>query len=180
MIRPISAATLCPAFCLGALALSGSGLAQTMQSPDGRSGIYIKVGVFYPVRNSVRDVFNNTGLIGGEYEFLHMAPLSNGINQSLSFSVEAWGKNDFGAVPVTVNYNFETPNRFRFSGGIGLAADQAPFSDGTTDHKVRLAYGLSAAYLFSKSPNSFFVEAKFLGNGDTALSGFAFSLGYRF
>lgn len=171
---------LVPTLSLGALALSNVGAAQTMTAPDGRAGVYLKVGVFYPVQNNLRNAFNNTGLIGAEYEFLHLATLPNGIKQAVSFSAEAWGKNDFGAVPFTVNYSFETPNRFRFSAGIGLAADQAPFSDGTTDHRVHLAYGLSVAYIFSPKPNSFFVEAKFLGNGDTDLSGFAFSLGYRF
>lgn len=147
---------------------------------DGLSGLSVKVGLFVPVTRDSRDAFGNTGLIGAEYAFSRMTPTVSGLKRSLSISVEAWGRDDYGSVPVTLNYNIETFNRLRFSAGIGLAAVQAPFSGGGIDRKVRLAYGLSAAYILSPKANSFFVEAKFLGNGDTDLSGFAFSLGYRF
>jgi hypothetical protein len=146
------------------------------QSPVQPLGIKLRLGAFFPTNESTTDATSNTLFaFGAEYKLSLGAPSFGEFVGGTSVSADYFQKNDYGMIPVLLNY-VGTRGPLSLSAGVGVGFVSLP---GTNSSKF--AYQLGAAYDFPSSSNvPLFVEGKFFGSEQSRLNGFGLYVGVRF
>lgn len=159
-----------------AAALCGGALAQEA-SPI---GISLRLGQFQPQGRDAKDE-GEQWFIGGVDFRLRRLSGTRAKGQSLSVSVDYASKGDFQTIPVLLNL-VGTDGSWYFFGGVGASYTTVPKQIGPDIEKDRgaeFAYQLGIGYEFQLDRSPLFAEAKFMGNRQDKLNGFALMLGVR-
>lgn len=166
----------------GLVALIGFGLAPIANAQyEGTNNFSVRAGAFFPSDRDARNQSNTWFTIGVEFRLgeLNLGMEQDPASQSFySVSADYYGSGDFSAVPILVNYIGHT-NQFYYTVGAGVAFSRQPVIGGTSD-KAEFAYQLGVGYDFAESATPFFAEARYFGNANSRLNGFALTVGIRF
>lgn len=157
---------------LGVAALALPAAAQYSES----QGISLRAGVFFPSDSGAKQEGNTWLGIGVDYKLkdLNQRDFSDRPwTTSLAASIDYYGKGDYSAVPILLNYVGRT-EQFYFSGGAGLAFVDAPAND-----DIEFAFQISAGLDFPTGDRNLFAELRYWGvTGD--LNGLGLYGGIRF
>lgn len=142
-------------------------------------GISLRAGVFLPTNGDTADVIG-TGFFafGAEYTLAYKPPtLFQGTTSSATLSVDYFRREDYGNIPVLLNYAVAS-GRFTYSLGVGVGFTTLPNSD---DSDVKFAYQLGVEFAV---PNTgtlpLFVSAKYFGSENNRLNGIGLYAGVKF
>lgn len=154
------------------LAVAGAVFAQDIKP----IGLSLKLGLFFPAHSNAQTVGDNWFGFGLDYK---LGTLTSGSRDayraSYSVSVDLFQKGSYRATPILLNYTGETASQFYYLAGAGISSNKKPGHNG-----VDFAYALGAGYEFSRSRIPTFAEVRWLGNGDSDLSGWTINVGVRF
>lgn len=145
-------------------------------------GLSVRGGLFMPQASAPRDLEGDTWYgIGLEYRLgdLQFGMADPGFAASYSISIDYYGKGDFSAVPILLNYVGRN-NQFYYSAGAGIALTRRPGLNGGTTSDGQFAYQFSVGYDLALGATPMFVEARWMGNAKSDLNGFALLAGFRF
>lgn len=154
-----------------AFALCAVAGAQTTNAPVGAA---VRLGFFVPTNDDVNGSFV---AFGADYNLTkYQAPFRiKGFASSITGSVDYYRRDDYGNIPVLLNYVAKKGD-YAFSVGAGVGFGTEP---GRSD--ANFAYQASVTYdLPTNSEIPFFFQGKFLGSDRSALDGFGFYVGVRF
>ncbi|AIE86951.1 hypothetical protein [Fimbriimonas ginsengisoli] len=152
------------------------GVASSALAQDNKpSGISLRAGLFLPTDRGARDVSDSWFAGGIDYKIKDMGDMNG--NSSLGLSLDFTGKGGFRTVPLLLNYIVHRDQLY-FFGGAGISFSRFASGGGSED-KTEFAYQAGAGYEFQKGQTPLFFEAKFMGNGRSALNGFGFFIGAR-
>jgi hypothetical protein len=155
------------------LAFAGTGFAQESKPLN----LSIRAGVFQPSNGSARDEGKSWFAIGAESRIknLGVSATNPGMSSYFTISVDSYGKGDFHAVPVLLNYVVRN-NELFFTGGAGVSFVDVPGDSANT----RAAFALGAGWDFQKGKTPLFVEAKyFIHSSNDHLNGLGLYVGVR-
>lgn len=146
------------------------------QSPATPLGLKLRVGAFFPTNESTTDATSNALFaFGAEYRLSLGAPSFGQFVGGTSVSVDYFQKNDYGMIPVLLNY-VGTRGPLSLSAGVGVGFASLPGANTS-----KFAYQLGAAYDFPTSSSvPIFVEGKFFGSEQSRLNGFGLYVGIRY
>ncbi|CAN5414866.1 hypothetical protein BH11ARM1_BH11ARM1_04440 [soil metagenome] len=147
--------------------------AQGMMDAHKPTGLSARIGVFFPTDSAA----GRTGwfAIGMDYR---IAEVMSGMNRdSYSVSLDYAGHNNFRTVPLLVNATRHMGQVY-ITGGLGVSFSKRPVGL-NTESKTEFAYTAGIGYEF-QGELPIFVEARYLGNGRSELSGAVLSAGFRF
>ena len=154
-------------------ALAAAGFAQESKPLN----LSVRVGVFQPSNGSARDEGKSWFAIGAETRIknLGVSMTHPGMNSYFTISADSYGKGDFHAVPVLLNYVVRN-NELYFTGGAGVSFIDEPGESANT----RAAFALGAGWDFQKGKTPLFVEAKyFIHSSNDRLNGLGLYVGVR-
>jgi len=147
-------------------------------------GLSIRAGVVFPTNGELRDVGRTLFGAGLEYK-LSGANLGQSMgansNAHLSISADYYGKNNASSIPVLLNI-VGSNNEFFYSAGAGVAFSRDSETTAgvtSTRNKTNFGYQLGIGYNFQQSQTPVFIEAKYWGNGNSALNAVGVYLGIR-
>jgi len=146
-------------------------------------GLSIRGGLFLPVNSKGRDE-GNTWFGGGvDYRLanVRMGNMGTTTTAHWSISFDFYNKGDLSAAPLLANY-VAHQNEFFYSVGAGVAFSKdfdVVAGARTKKNSTQFAYQLGFGYEFQKGNTPLFAEAKFFGNGITALNGMGVYIGIR-
>lgn len=166
----------------GLITLLGIGFAPIANAQyEGTNNVAVRAGVFFPSDRAARNQSNTWFTIGVEFRLgeLNLGMEQDPTSQSFySVSADYYGSGDFSAVPILINYIGHT-GQIYYTAGMGVAFTRQPVPGGNSD-KAEFAYQLAVGYDFAESTTPFFVEARYFGNANSRLNGFALVAGMRF
>lgn len=158
---------------LALCALASAGLAQESKPLN----FSVRLGVFQPSNGSARDAGKSWFAIGVETRIKHfgVSATNPGMSSYLTISGDSYGKGDFRAIPVLVNYVYRN-NELYFTGGAGISFVDEPGDESNT----RAAFALGVGWDFQKGRTPLFVEAKwFTHTSSDRLNGLGLYVGIR-
>ncbi len=163
---------------LGAVttALAISAVAGAQARTDSQVGVGVRIGVLFPTDTTTNDQVG-TGLItfGADYRLDLKTPRLLGLESNLALSLDYFRRDDYGNIPVTLNYVART-GRYFFTLGAGVGFESLPDKD-----VAGFAYSASIGYdIPSSSTLPIFVQAKFLGADRSKVDGVGLYVGVRF
>lgn len=144
-------------------------------------GVSIKIGQIEPQGRAAREEGKRWVIVGADMKVKDMKYDGKGKGEYLTASVDFYSKGDFSSIPLMLNYVVRQ-NEWYFLAGAGVAftQDSRVFgSDTITDEAIELAFGIGVGYDFQNWKSPLFAEARYMGNGNDRLSGFAVSIGVR-
>jgi len=156
-----------------AFALCAVAGAQTAAAPVGAS---LRLGVFLPTNQDTIDATSSAIFaFGADYKLAYKPPTLGGYVSGSSLSVDYFNKDNYGNIPVLLNY-LAMKDSWTLSVGAGVGFASLP-SGNTTKfaYQVGLAYDLPVS-----SGTPFFVEGKFFGSENSRLNGFGVYVGLKF
>jgi hypothetical protein len=166
--------TLIAATGLVAMALAMPAISTAQSLPTSQAGVTLRFGGFAPVDSGPRETSTVWPAVGGEMRLLSLRS-KNSDNETVSLSVDWFGRNSWSETPVLLNYTQKFGSLFA-DAGAGFGFKNTPSGNGTN-----FAYQGGIGYnIPGTSPTTFFVEAKYRGSDNTELNGFAFYFGVRF
>ena len=157
-----------------ALAVSAAAGAQAQSNTQ--VGASVRFGLFLPTNQATNDDVG-TGLIafGVDYRLDPRTPRLLGLTSNLSISIDYYRRDEFGNIPVLINYIART-GQFSFGIGAGVGFETLPDRD-----RTGFAYDASISYdIPSTSTLPIYLQAKFLGAERSRLDGVGLYVGLRF
>ena len=163
---------------LGAVtaALAISAVAGAQARTNSEVGAAVRIGLFLPTDTKTNDVAG-TGFLsfGVDYRFDVKTPRVLGLQGNIVLSLDYYRRDDYGNIPLTLNYVGRT-GRYFFNLGAGVGFESLPVRDYTG-----FAYTAGIGYdIPSTSTLPIFVQAKFLGSDRSQLDGVGLYVGVRF
>ena len=163
---------------LGAVsaALAISAIAGAQAKSNSEVGLSARFGLFLPTNQNTNSTLG-TGLLsfGVDFRLDPRTPRLFGLDSNLALSVDYFRRDQYGNIPVTLNYVARTGQYF-FTVGAGVGFESLPIRDYTG-----FAYTAAVGYtLPTTSSLPIFVEAKFLGADRSQIDGVGLYLGLRF
>lgn len=153
--------------------------AQDQAQTEAPLGFALRGGVVFPLDNLGRNEGKNW--FGGGFDYrLPSFGRSMG-NGHLQLSGDFYQKGDLSAVPVILSYCVHNNDLF-FSAGAGVAftRDFEVVSNARIKrNRTQFAYSFGVGYEFRQGNTPLFAEAKFFGNGVSALNAIGVYLGIR-
>lgn len=158
-----------------ALALCAVAGAQTTDpAPIGGS---VRLGVFFPTNSATSDIAGSGFFaFGADYRLTLKAPTFGGFASGTSISVDYFSRDDYGNIPVLLNY-LAMKGKYTLSVGAGVGFTSLP--GGSDDAKF--AYQIGISYDFTTtSAYPIFGEIKFMGSEESKVNGVGAFVGVRF
>lgn len=165
-----------------ALALAGTmSLGTIAQAQETKPmGLSVRAGLFLPTNRQAKDQGENWLSFGLEYKIgdLKFGMSNPGYSSSYSISIDYYNKGDFRNVPVMLNFIGRTEGLYYVAGaGVGFSRVRA----GTdTINGTDFTYQFGVGYEMMRGKTPLFFEAKYIGSGETRLSGWGLFVGTRF
>lgn len=158
----------------GIAALVAATAAISAAQTNGPSGYSVRIGAYFPNTGS------STINVGVDYKInsvqLNKTP-DNTLASYLGISLDYYGDENNGAIPLALTYNVRASQNFVLSAGVGPSFTIGDNSD------VEFGAQVGAAYEFAtqgEGSNPIFVQAKYFFGGRRDVSGFSVGVGYRF
>jgi hypothetical protein len=140
----------------------------------------VRLGGFFPTNGAAKDESKTWLGVGAQYTFrTGIVQKESGYSADLAVSLDYYGRGDFRALPVMVNYIGHMSPKLWYTGGVGASFSRYP-KGGSTDSSVEFAYALGVGYNLIEGKQPIFVEGRYWGNSESKLSGFAIYAGIRF
>lgn len=139
-------------------------------------GMSIRAGLFFPT-SSVAQAAGNSWFGGGfDYKISDamVAGMGNGYQASMVLSVDLLSKGNFRSIPVTYNW-VGRKDKMYYLAGAGVSFTKSG-SSSTTEFAYQVGLGMD----IPRGSMPLFVEAKWMGNGNSDLSGWGLFVGVRF
>ncbi|MFN7172460.1 MAG: hypothetical protein ACK4P3_06720 [Fimbriimonadaceae bacterium] len=167
---------------VGTVLVGSLGTAALAQETE-QMGLSIRAGTFWPTSSIGRDQGNVWFGAGVEYRLKQISYGTMDRESSSYFTVsfDYVGKGSLQSFPLLINY-VQREGQFYFTGGAGVSfarTFRTTFPFFSTRNQTLFAYQVGVGYDFDHSANSFFVEGKFMGTGNSQLNGFGLYLGVR-
>jgi len=141
-------------------------------------GLSARIGIFLPTDNGVKDVSNSWFGAGVDFKLAKFEGTNKDQSNALSVSLDYAGRENIRTVPLILNYVIRQGQAYVFAGA-GLTFGRLP--DGaSTSSQTFFGYDAGVGYDIATGSTPIFVEAKFMGAGNSTLNGFGFFVGARF
>lgn len=163
---------------LGAVtaALAISAVAGAQARSSSQVGVSIRAGAVFPTDTSTNDDAG-TGFFsfGVDYRLDPRLPRIFGLESNLAVSVDYFRRDDYGNIPITLNY-FGATGRYFFTVGAGVGFENIPGKS-----VAGFAYEAGIGYeLPTTSSLPVFLQVKFLGADRSKINGVGAYVGVRF
>lgn len=157
-----------------ALALCAVAGAQT--TPYQPIGASVRLGAFFPVNSSTSNaVGDGFFAFGADYRLAARTPFLFGLRSHLSASVDYFHHDDYGNIPVLLNYVADAGSYY-FQVGAGVGFESLPEGD-----KTGFAYEVGVGYNVPTSSRlPVFLQAEFFGSDRSRVNGIGAFVGVRF
>ena len=163
---------------LGAVtaALAISAVAGAQARTNSQVGVSLRLGAVFPTDTSTNDDAG-TGFLsfGADYRLDPRTPRLFGLESNLAVSVDYFRRDDYGNIPVTLNYVARS-GRYFFNIGAGVGFENLPDKSVTG-----FAYQAGIGYeLPTSSSLPVFFQVKFLGADRSKVNAVGAYVGVRF
>ncbi len=144
------------------------------------SGIAIRGGLFFPSDATAKAEGKTWFGVGLDYKTkdVEFEAMRGGYDTSYTISVDYYSKGDYSNMPIMLNYVSRRDN-FYYGGGAGLGYAKTPTAGGTSTN-TEMTYQFSVGFEFQKGTMPFFIEGRYWGCAESALTGTAIYAGIKF
>lgn len=144
------------------------------------AGISIRGGLFFPEDSGAKNEGKTWFGLGLDYKMkdVEFEALRGGYDTSYTVSIDYFSKGDYANMPILLNYVSRKDN-FYYTAGAGFGFVKTPDAGGTSTN-TELTYQFSVGFEFQKGTMPFFIEGRYWGCAESALTGTAIYAGIRF
>lgn len=156
--------------------VAGVAAAQDYENP-----LSLKVGVFWPADDSVKDLVGNTWFsVGVDYTLQKNYETSTEVSLGLGYAQKSEGASKVRVIPVTLDWTYRQPREERATTpyfGVGVGAYITKIEDGlSSESKTKIGGSVFAGLEFS---DTMFVEGRYVFVGDITVGTGAAAMEYN-